>query len=106
MLRAMTERLGEYGFPFTRNLPRQVQNYASELRDVRNRWAHNEAFTTAEAYRAIDSVELLLQAIGAAKTATEAARLKSQSSRCGVDAPAPDAQSRPADRRPHPPRAS
>ncbi len=30
MLRAFTERLGEYGFPFTRNLPRTVQNYASE----------------------------------------------------------------------------
>lgn len=77
MLRAMTERLGEYGFPFTRNVPRPAQNYASELRDVRNRWAHNEAFSPAEAYRAIDSAELLLRAIGAADAATEAARLKS-----------------------------
>ena len=76
MLRAMTERLGEFGFPFTRHLSRPGQNYASELREVRNRWAHNETFTAAEAYRAIDSVELLLRAIGAAEAATEAARLK------------------------------
>ena len=55
MLRAMTERLGEFGFPFTRHISRPGQNYASELREVRNRWAHNETFTAAEAYRAIDS---------------------------------------------------
>ena len=51
MLRAMTERLGDLGYPFSRHLSRQAQNYASELRDVRNRWAHNEKFTAAEAYR-------------------------------------------------------
>jgi hypothetical protein len=44
MLGAMTERLGEYGFPFSRHLCRSGQNYASELRDVSNRWAHNESF--------------------------------------------------------------
>lgn|GEM_PF-6738155 len=33
MLRAMTERLGELGFPFSQHLPRQAQNYAGELRD-------------------------------------------------------------------------
>lgn len=76
MLRAMTERLGEYGFPFNRQLSRLGQSYASELRDVRNRWAHNETFTAAEAYRAIDSVELLLQAINAREAAAKAARLK------------------------------
>ena len=58
MLRVMTERLGDIGYPFSRHLSRQAQNYASELRDVRNRWAHNEKFTAAEAYRAIDTAEL------------------------------------------------
>lgn len=77
MLRVMTERLGEYGFPFNRQLSRLGQSYASELRDVRNRWAHNETFTAAEAYRAIDSIELLLRATNAPKAAAEAARLKS-----------------------------
>ncbi|TDH48412.1 DUF3320 domain-containing protein [Mycobacterium eburneum] len=76
MLRAMTERFGELGYPFNRDLPRQGQNYASELRDVRNRWAHNEPFTASQAYRALDSAELLLVAIGADKQATDIADLK------------------------------
>ena len=76
MLRAMTERLGDLGYPFSQYLSRQGQNYASELRDVRNRWAHNETFTSAEAYRAIDSVELLLRAVGADRAASQAEQLK------------------------------
>lgn len=76
MLRAMTERLGDLGYPFSQYLPRQGQSYASELRDVRNRWAHNETFTPAEAYRALDTVELLLRAIGADTAASQASGLK------------------------------
>ena len=76
MLRAMTERIGELGFPFSQQLSRQGQNYASELRDVRNRWAHNEEFTAADAYRAIDTVELLLRAVGADPLAGQAAQVK------------------------------
>ncbi|RDH77069.1 DUF3320 domain-containing protein [Mycolicibacterium moriokaense] len=76
MLRAMTERLGELGYPFSRHLSRQAENYARELRTVRNQWAHNEQFDAAQTYRAIDSAELLLRAIGAAEQADAAARLK------------------------------
>jgi Swt1-like HEPN len=47
MMRAMTERLGDIGYPFGGQLSRQAQNYASELREFRNRWAHNEKFTAA-----------------------------------------------------------
>jgi len=32
----------------------------SELRDVRNKWAHQRTFTTDDAYRALDSMERLL----------------------------------------------
>lgn len=76
MLRAMTERLGDLGYPFSGHMSRQAQNYASELRDVRNRWAHNEAFTAAEAYRALDTAELLLRAVGAQSEAARVAQLK------------------------------
>ena len=76
MLRAMTERLGDVGYPFSRHMSRQAQNYASELRDVRNRWAHNEKFTAADAYRAIDTAELLLRAIGEETEAAQVAQLK------------------------------
>ena len=57
-------------------MSRQAQTYASELRDVRNRWAHNEPFTAAEAYRAIDTAELLLRAIGEERQAAQVTRLK------------------------------
>lgn len=36
-----------------------------ELRDTRNRWAHNAAFNPAEAYRALDSMRILLEAVDA-----------------------------------------
>ena len=97
MLRAMTERLGELGYPFDQYLPRQGQNYASELRDVRNRWAHNETFTPAEAHRAIDTIELLLRAVGADAAASQAARLKTpvatdRGERSATESPATEAQ--------------
>jgi len=39
------------------------RNLAFELRDVRNKWAHQKAFSTDDAYRAIDSASRLLAAI-------------------------------------------
>ena len=44
----------------------------SELRDVRDRWAHQEPFSSEDAERALDSIERLLTAI----SAQEARRLK------------------------------
>ena len=41
------------------------RNLAFELRDVRNKWAHQKAFSTDDAYRAIDSVSRLLAAVSA-----------------------------------------
>ncbi len=41
------------------------RNLAFELRDVRNKWAHQKAFSTDDAYRAIDSVSRLLAALSA-----------------------------------------
>jgi Protein of unknown function (DUF4011)/Swt1-like HEPN/AAA domain/REase_MTES_1575/Protein of unknown function (DUF3320) len=76
MLRAMTERLGDLGYPFNRAMPRQAEIYAKELREVRNKWAHTGEFTDAETYRAIDSAELLLRAIGATDVATRMRTLK------------------------------
>lgn len=42
-----------------------------ELKDVRNRWAHQQAFTTEDAYRALDSGHRLLTAVSAADQAAE-----------------------------------
>ncbi|MCL6431552.1 MAG: DUF499 domain-containing protein [Anaerolineae bacterium] len=51
------------------------RSLVSELRDVRNRWAHQERFTTDDAYRALDSAERLLSAISAPQ-ATELESMK------------------------------
>jgi len=76
LLRALTERLGELGYPFDPQLSRQGHTLASELRDVRNRWAHNETFSAAAAFRALDTTELLLREVRATTQAEAVAALK------------------------------
>jgi hypothetical protein len=76
ILRAMTERIGELGYPFDRVLSRSARGYASELREVRNAWAHNAGFTEQSAYRALDSMQLLLESVGAAEQAAAVGELK------------------------------
>ncbi|BCJ64829.1 Swt1 family HEPN domain-containing protein [Polymorphospora rubra] len=39
--------------------------FASELRETRNAWAHNEKFSADDTYRALDTIERLLTAAGA-----------------------------------------
>lgn len=39
------------------------RSYISELREVRNRWAHQQAFSTEDAYRALDTMQRLLEMI-------------------------------------------
>src|SRR5947209_8484525 len=41
------------------------RSLVSELRDHRNRWAHQEAFSDDDAYRALDSAGRLLSAVSA-----------------------------------------
>lgn len=50
---------------FSKTLGRSERSIVSELRDVRNRWAHQNAFTTDDTYRALDSVQRLLLAVSA-----------------------------------------
>lgn len=46
-------------------LPPVARSYLHELRDVRNRWAHEQAFSPEEADRAVDTVRQLARLIGA-----------------------------------------
>lgn len=55
---------------FQAKLGHPGRSLVSELRDVRNRWAHQQAFTTEDAYRALDSITRLLKAIGAEEART------------------------------------
>ena len=50
---------------FRKTLGQAERTLVSELRDVRNRWAHQNPFSTDDAYRTLDSAGRLLTAISA-----------------------------------------
>ena len=54
---------------FSKELQRSDRNLVSIVRDARDRWAHNEAFTSDETYRALDAIQALLAAVSAEKQA-------------------------------------
>jgi len=62
---------------FRQRLTKADRNLVFELRDTRNKWAHNEAFNADDTYRALDSVERLLVAVGA-REAGEVGRSKTE----------------------------
>lgn len=76
-LRALTERLDSFGFPFSDRLSRGEQNLAGEMRDWRNKWAHDpNPISGDDAYRALDTCERLLRAIGAPVQADQVRKLR------------------------------
>lgn len=63
---------------FKRTLGHAERSLVSELREIRNRWAHQDAFSTDDTYRVMDSTERLLTAVSspeARKVAGEKQRL-------------------------------
>jgi len=50
---------------FRRTLGPAQRSLVSELRDLRNKWAHQESFSSDDAYRALDSAARLLTAVSA-----------------------------------------
>ncbi|MFN3286699.1 MAG: Swt1 family HEPN domain-containing protein, partial [bacterium] len=81
LLKVMWEGWNEV---FRRTLGQAERALVSELRDWRNKWAHQEAFSTDDAYRVLDSVERLLTAISAPQ-AEELARMKHELLRVRFD---------------------
>ena len=63
---------------FRNVLGQAERSLVSELRDVRNKWAHQEPFSTDDAYRALDSVQRLITAVSAADQASEVERQKQE----------------------------
>jgi predicted AAA+ superfamily ATPase len=55
----------QWNVVFSRTLGFSERSLVSELREVRNRWAHQNPFSTDDAYRALDSAARLLTAISA-----------------------------------------
>jgi hypothetical protein len=50
---------------FRNTLGQAERSLVNELREVRNKWAHQEPFSTDDAYRALDSLVRLLKAVSA-----------------------------------------
>ena len=88
LLRVVTEQWRA----FTDQLSRAEQGFATELRETGNRWAHGEEFSDDDAYRALDTMERLLRAAGAAEHAADI-----RSIRLGPQSAAPQPQTRVAD---------
>lgn len=63
---------------FYKTLGQAERSIVSELRDVRNRWAHQEPFSSDDTYRAFDSIQRLLSAVGAPEQADEIDRQKQE----------------------------
>lgn len=90
-LRVMADRWDD---AFRGELTRTDRNLVFELRDVRNRWAHNKPFSADDAYRALDSIERLLVAANATE-ATEVGRSKEELMRLRYEAEARRATPKP-----------
>lgn len=72
LLRMVTEE----GRVFRDHLSRVEQSFASELRDTGNKWAHGDEFSADDTYRALDTMERLLDAVHATAHAEEVRRLR------------------------------
>src|SRR5947199_5632328 len=66
LLKLMWEAWNEV---FRKTLGPAERSLVSELRDHRNKWAHQEPFSTDDAYRVFDSIGRLLTAVSAPQSA-------------------------------------
>src|SRR3989304_702804 len=69
---------------FAKTLGRAERSLVQELRDCRNKWAHQEAFTSDDADRRLDSMARLLTAVSAPQ-ADEVGRMKMELRRLMFD---------------------
>ena len=69
---------------FNKTLGRAERTLVSELREVRNRWAHQQTFSSDDAYRALDSAARLLTAV-VAPQADELEKMKMELLRVRFD---------------------
>jgi predicted AAA+ superfamily ATPase len=81
LLKLMWEQWNEV---FRKTLGFAERSLVSELRDFRNKWAHQEPFSTDDAYRVLDSAARLLTAISAPQ-ADEIERMKMELLRLRFD---------------------
>ena len=61
---------------FRDSLGQAERSLVSELKVVRNQWAHHEQFSSNDAVRALDSIERLLNAVSAGDKAAEIGQMR------------------------------
>jgi len=66
---ALTVMWNQWQTVFKKTLGHAERSMVSELRDIRNRWAHQQPFSSDDAYRSLDSASRLLSAISAPEAA-------------------------------------
>jgi len=66
----------QWNSAFSRVLGNADRNHVAELRDARNRWAHQERFSSEDAHRTLDTVHRLLQAVSAADEAAAVDKMR------------------------------
>ena len=81
LLRLMWESWNEV---YRDTLGHAERSLVSELRDIRNRWAHQESFSSDDAYRALDSIHRLLTAVSS-QEASEIENMKMELLRVRFD---------------------
>jgi predicted AAA+ superfamily ATPase len=74
----------QWNVVFRKTLGQAERTLVSELRDVRNRWAHQNPFSSDDAYRALDSAGRLLTAVSAPQ-ADEVEKIKMELLRVRFD---------------------
>src|SRR5438445_2379435 len=74
----------QWNLVFRKTLGQAERTLVSELRDVRNRWAHQNPFSGDDTYRALDSASRLLTAVSAPQ-ATEIEKVKTELLRVSFD---------------------
>lgn len=74
----------QWNLVFRKTLGQAERTLVSELRDVRNRWAHQKPFSSDDAYRALDSAGRLLTAVSAPQ-AEEVEKIKMELLRVRFD---------------------
>jgi Swt1-like HEPN len=70
---------------FRKTLGRAERSLISELREIRNKWAHQQTFSSDDAYRALDSAGRLLTAISATPQSDEIDKTKMELLRLRFD---------------------
>jgi predicted AAA+ superfamily ATPase len=70
---------------FRKTLGRAERSLISELRDIRNKWAHQSAFSSDDAYRALDSAGRLLTQVSATAQVDDIDKLKTELLRVRFD---------------------